>query len=138
MASVQLGGPIVCVDQSSQSLAIGNLLWAGIDFGEESHLGSKLRMALSEPEKVERNQCAILHLEAAYEWGLQGRPRMPPSLSRVRTVGAQIRQEGYHQAFSRMGNMPKPTTMRDFELSSSAHDALSAHHDRSFEDLDPF
>ena len=137
-APIQLGGPIVCVDYSSQSLSIGNLFWTGIDFGETSHLGNKPRAALSEPGKSERNQCVILHLAAAYEWVLQGCPRRPPALSRVRTVGAQIRQEEYQQSLLFMESAPEPSTLRDFELSSSAHDALSAHHDRSFEDLNLF
>ena len=55
-------------------------------------LGDKLRTALSEPEKGERNQCVILHRAAAYEWVPQGCPRRPPPMPRVLTVSTQIRQ----------------------------------------------
>ena len=38
---IQLGGPIVCVDYSSQSLSIGNLFRTGIDFGGATHVGGE-------------------------------------------------------------------------------------------------
>lgn len=137
---IQSGDPIVCVDYSSKSVPIGSLFWTGIDFGAISHLGGKPRTALSEPEKKKkaRNQCVILHLATAYGWVPQGCPRRPPSLPRVQTVSTQIRQEEYQQALRRMESVLNPLTLRDYELAPSAHDALSAYHDRSFEDLDLF
>ena len=87
---------------------------------------------------MERNQCVVLHLAAAYEWVLQGCPRRPPSLSRVHTVGMQLRQSEYQQASECMVTSAPPSCMRDYEVASSAHDVLSAHHDRGFEDLDLF
>ena len=62
------------VDYASQTWSLGPLRWAGIDFGEQITLGRKLRAALSVPGKYVRNQCFVLHLEAAYAWFLQGAP----------------------------------------------------------------
>ena len=69
-APIQLGGPIVCVDYSSQSVSIGTLFRTGVDFGEISRLWGKHARPLSEQERKERNQCVILHRVAAYEWAL--------------------------------------------------------------------
>ena len=75
-APIKLGDPIVLAQSgfSSQSVSIGNFFWAGIDFGEVTQLGEKIRKASSEHEKTERNRCVILHLAVAYEWALQGAP----------------------------------------------------------------
>ena len=81
-----MGDQMEFVDYSSQVVSIGELNCLIIDFGENLPLVGKLRTSLSEGEKAERNQCAALHLAAAYEWAPQGCPRMPPSLSRVQTV----------------------------------------------------
>ena len=71
---------MVCVGYSSQTVSVGELGWAGIDFGGNFPIGAKMRRALSEGEKIERNQCAVLQLAESYEWVLQGCPRRPPSL----------------------------------------------------------
>ena len=68
---------MVCIDYSSQTVSIGELSWAIIDFGENFPLGGKMRTALSEGERIERNQCVVLHLASAYEWAAQGCPRRP-------------------------------------------------------------
>ena len=117
-------------------VSIGELDWLGIDFGENLPMGDKLRTALSEGGEVECNQRAALHLEASYEWALQGRPRGHPSLSRVQTVGTLLRQEESQEAFDRMTTSCEPAGLRDFEVASSARDVISAHRDRGFEDLD--
>ena len=67
-----------------------------------------------------------------------GCPRRPPALSRVHTVGTQLRQSEYQQASGCMSTSGSPSRMRDYEVASSAHDVLSSHHDRGFEDLDLF
>ena len=36
------------------------------------------------------------------------------------------------------GNLANPTAVRDFEVTSSARDALSSHHDRGFGNLNLF
>ena len=66
---------MVCVDYSPHPVTVGELSWASVDFGENSPLWDKMRQALPDGEKTERNQCVALHLAAAYEWVLQGRPR---------------------------------------------------------------
>ena len=129
---------MVCIDYTSQLISVGDLNWLVIDFGENLPLGDKLRMALSEGGKIERNQRVVLHLAAAYEWVLQGWPRRPPSLSRIQTSGAQLRQAEFQQASGCMSVSHGPTSVREFEVASSAHDVLSEHHDRSFEDPDLF
>ena len=41
--AIHFGEPITGAEYSSQSLSIGNLFWTGVDFGETTHLGNKLR-----------------------------------------------------------------------------------------------
>ena len=80
----------------------------------------------------------MLHLAAAYEWVLQGCPRRPPGVARVRAVGSQLRQAEFRQAPGYQRNSSLPSCLGEFEIASSPHDALSARHDRGFEDLDLF
>ena len=68
---------MVCIDYSSHPVTLGELSRISIDFGENLTLGVKLRKALSEGEKTERNQCVALRRAAAYEWVSQGCPRRP-------------------------------------------------------------
>ena len=131
-----LGDPMTCIDYSSHPVAVGGLAWLIIDFGENLPLGGKLRKALSEGGNTERNHRVALHLAAAYEWVSQGGPRRPPALSRVMTVGTQLRQAEFRQAVEYTSGVIQSACLRDFEVASSAHDVLSAHHDRGFEDLD--
>ena len=77
-------------------------------------------------------------MAASYEWVPHGCPRRSPSLTRVHTVGTQLRQAGYQQASECMTSASEACCVRDFEVASSAHDVLSAHHDRGFEDIDLF
>ena len=119
-------------------ISVGDLHWMSIDFGENLPLGGKLRTALSEADKVERNQCVVLHMAAAYEWVPQGRPRMPSAMSRVHAIGTQLRQAEFQQAADSMAAARPPISLRDHEVASAAHDVLSGHHDRGFEDMDLF
>ena len=128
---VYLGALISRIGYSSQSLTIGSLHWAIIHFGEDRHLGGKLRIALEEAESVERNQCVIIHLAAAYGWVLQGRPRRPPEATRAQKAGLQIRQQEYQPALKCAHRLRNPSTQRDREL-ISARDVLSPPHDRGF------
>ena len=61
-----------------------------------------------------------------------------PALSRIQTVGMQLRQAEFQQASECMSSFQDPTSAREFEVASSAHDVLSAHHDRSVEDSELF
>ena len=137
-AVIKLGDLMVCIDYYSQPVTVGALTWLSVDFGENLQLGEKMRKALSEGEKNERNRCVVLHRAAAYEWVLQGCPRRPPALSRVGTVGSQLRQSEYRKALDYVSQASQPVFLRDFEMASSAHDVLSAHHYRGFEDMDLF
>lgn len=65
-------------------------------------------------------------------------PGGPPFFSRVQLFGMHIRQAEYHRSLLCVDAMPGPSCLRDFEIASSAHDALTAHHDRGFDDLDLF
>ena len=77
---IYLGDQMTRIDYSPHPVSVGGLEWLSIDFGENLPLGDKLRKALSEGEKTERNQCVVLHLAAAYEWVRQGCPRRPHSI----------------------------------------------------------
>ena len=50
----------------------------------------------------------------------------------------QLRQEEFHRPSECADVSGGPVSLRDFEIASSAHDVLSAHHDRGFGDLDLF
>ena len=70
--------------------------------------------------------------------GSPWRPRRPRSFSRVTNDGAQLRQSEFQQSALRVAMSTEPACLRDFEIASSAHDVMSAHHDRGFGDLDLF
>ena len=98
-----------------------------------------MRMALSEAEKSARIQRAILPVAESYERPHpppQWCPRGGPSLSRLPTVGAQLRRSEYQQASMCMHTPADPVCLRGFEIASSARDAMSPHQDRGFGDLD--
>ena len=90
---------------------------------------------MSEPEKSGgksvRNPAFGSRLRVALQV-CHRRARLCREYSRVQTVGAQIRQAEYQQALLRMEALADPMTLRDFEVASSAHDALPARHDRGF------
>ena len=89
---INLGELAPCADYTAQRVSIGGLVWGSSDFGEVLPLGDKLRPALSEGWKTERDQFVALHLATAYEWVLQKCTRRPPGAAKVRVVGSQLRQ----------------------------------------------
>ena len=50
------------IDYSAQELTIGDLAFLCIDMGYELPLSTHLRSALSEPDKLERNQCVCARI----------------------------------------------------------------------------
>ena len=50
-------------------------------------------------------------------------------------MSTQIRKEEYQHSMMFKDSVLNPLTLRDYELASSARDALSDHHDRGFEDI---
>ena len=53
-------------------------------------------------------------------------------------MSTEIIQAEYQRDLVCMGNSDDSMIMRDYQIASSAHDALSAHHDRIFEEMNLF
>ena len=100
--------------------------------------GGGLRMVMAGSDKTERDQRGVIHLAAEYARVLQGCPRIPPASTRVQTVGVQLRQHEYQSALLFARQLKTPSTQRGYGMISAAHDALSPHHDRGFEDIQLF
>ena len=85
--SFLLGAFTPRIDYSAQMISVGHWRRASVDLGDRLPIGEKIRMSLSGPVELEKNQCDVLHLTESYEWVPQGRPRRPPSLTRARNAG---------------------------------------------------
>lgn len=64
--SIRIGERNERVDLSSQTVSVGDLRWANIEYGDILPISDKMRTALADAEKSERNQCVILHAASAY------------------------------------------------------------------------
>ena len=132
------GGRYPCNDYTAQELSIGDLHFLCIDMGFEIPLGLHLRTASGEPDKIEKNQFVCAHLALGLEWAAQGFPRRVHTKSRVLILASQLRKAEYQQAQLFTEHCPWPTTRSNAKLFSLAHDVMTAHHDRSFQDIQFF
>ena len=126
------------IDYIAQELRIGNLYFLCIDMGYEIPLGVHLRTSLGEPDKVEKNQCACVHMALGLEWMAQGGPRRIPEKNRAMEVATQIRSAEYQQAQEFMMGRSLPYSKVTVKLFSLAHDAMTSNHDRNFHDIHLF
>ena len=129
------GEKTLCVDYSAQAVQIGNLHFSVVDLGGAITLSLSTQNALRTPSREEMNQCVLLHLAAFGEWKNQGCPKRAPHKTRVAALAGHFRQYEYQQAFSFINQIKKPTSQREYELWSVAHDAMMANHDRQFREI---
>ena len=106
--------------------------------GYEIPLGVRIRTAIGEPDKVEKNQCAFAHMALGLEWMAQGRPRRTPDKNRAMTAATQIRSAEYQRAQEFMLGRSQPYSKVTAELFPLAHDVMTSNHDRNFHDTPLF
>ena len=63
-----------------------------IDFGNSIPLAEALTRSTGSAENVERNQCALLHLESGLFWNEYGRKMSAPDRGRVFTTAQELRR----------------------------------------------
>ena len=129
------GGRYPSMDYAAQELAIGGHHFLRVDMGYDVPLGTKMRTALGEPDKLERNHCVFAHLALGMEWVDQGRPRRIPNKSRVMSLASLIRSAELQQAQMFMKVREKPETKDGSKLFPIAHDVMSSHRGRNFQDV---
>ena len=66
-AHINWGGRYPRIDYAAQELTIGTLAFSRIDMGYEFPLSTHLRSALSAHDKIEKNQCARVHIALGLE-----------------------------------------------------------------------
>ena len=136
--NVKWGGGTQCVDYNAQSIQIGNLAFPAVDVGGAITLSLSTQKALRTPSREGTNQCVLLHLAAVGGWKSQGCPKRVPHKTRVVALASHFRQYEYRQACGFANQIKKPSSHREYELWSVAHDAMAANRDRQFREIPVF
>ena len=89
-------------------------------------------------EKVERNQCLLLHLAAGILRNGSGRPRRVPGRGRVFNLVQELRRVELANALLAMESLQDGKSVEGAIVKSNAHDVRHPSDDRGFRTLDFF
>ena len=128
-------GPIIGLgDCPSQELAIGNLHFQAIDYGDIISLNETMRQRVCAIEKDERNQCTLLALAA----GLVARDLQVkdlPARSRVAREAHELRIQEWLVAQPLFADTGHALSMNERTIMSLFHDITHPNHDRDYRSL---
>ena len=105
--NIRRGASISMSDCWSVELAVGNLLFHVVEYGDAIHLPYNPQGLLNVGCSTERSQCACLSLDAGAEWILQHCPNRVPCASRVNCLASQIRWKEFELADRTHCKVPK-------------------------------
>ena len=125
-------------DCEAQDLSIGPLRYKALDYGDTIRVSERLRKATSNVEKVEINQCVLLHLVAGVMWNRNGRRLGIPELSKILSEAEEWGMEEVSQANQAEQECNGREDSFALELRSLPHDVLTPGHDRDYRSISVF
>ena len=114
---------------------MSELCFAAVDYGGLIPTSDELQHIIGFVRKEERNQCALLHLEAALVQSEVGSKRSRPPASRVRLMGKALMLLGAKQARAAQDFVPQSISRLGGELLSLCRDVLTESHGRDYRSL---
>ena len=126
------GREIPLGDCEIQEVAIGNLHFRAIDYGDTIRLSEKSRILLGNVEAQEENQCVFLHTAAGLQWGREGRKNGVPTLVRVLEEAVGWRKEEHRSASAALAVVGETKGEYAREARSISHDEVKCGNGRDY------
>ena len=119
-------------DCEVQELAIGNLHFRAIAYGDTIRLSERSRILMGNIEHQVENQFVSLHAAAGAQSSREGRKNVAPTLARVLSAAEEWRTEEFRHALNALIEVGDRRSEFAAEIRSAAHDALQPGHDRDY------
>ena len=122
-------------DCCTREFEISLLFFNAVDYGDLIPTSEELRHIIGSTQKDEKNQCVLVHLDAALAHSEVGSERSTPPASRVRLMAKGWRLLEANQARLAQDSIHQSKSRRCDELLSLFHDVLADSHDRDYRSL---